>query len=92
MNYTKISINTALPEKPKARVMIIYTGGTFGMAHDTLGVLVPFNFSLILEQPSHLAQFVSRSDGDLFRSSYRFFQCRSLTLEDHWDHHRGALQ
>ena len=50
MNYKKININTALPEKPKARVMIIYTGGTFGMAHDAHGVLVPFDFSLILEQ------------------------------------------
>ena len=50
MNYKKISINTALPEKPKARVMIIYTGGTFGMAYDAHGVLVPFDFSLILEQ------------------------------------------
>ena len=49
MNYKKVNINTALPEKAKARVMIIYTGGTFGMAHDTHGVLVPFNFSLILE-------------------------------------------
>ncbi|MBS1682697.1 MAG: asparaginase [Bacteroidetes bacterium] len=29
--------------------MIIYTGGTFGMAHDANGVLVPFDFSLILE-------------------------------------------
>ena len=29
--------------------MIIYTGGTFGMAHDAAGVLVPFDFSLILE-------------------------------------------
>jgi L-asparaginase len=29
--------------------MIIYTGGTFGMAHDAKGVLVPFDFSLILE-------------------------------------------
>src|SRR5882672_1846166 len=49
MTYKKININTATPEKPKARVMIIYTGGTFGMAHDSRGVLVPFNFSLILE-------------------------------------------
>src|SRR5271170_1066466 len=45
----KISINTALPEKARARVMIIYTGGTFGMTYDVSGVLVPFNFSLILE-------------------------------------------
>jgi len=29
--------------------MIIYTGGTFGMAHDAHGVLVPFDFALILE-------------------------------------------
>ncbi|MBS1491810.1 MAG: asparaginase [Bacteroidetes bacterium] len=29
--------------------MIIYTGGTFGMAHDAKGVLVPFDFGLILE-------------------------------------------
>ncbi len=48
MNYSKVNINTALPEKPKARVMIIYTGGTFGMAHDGRGVLVPFDFSSIV--------------------------------------------
>lgn len=29
--------------------MIIYTGGTFGMVHDAQGVLLPFDFSLILE-------------------------------------------
>jgi L-asparaginase len=44
-----IHINTALPDKPRSRVMIIYTGGTFGMTLDAGGVLVPFNFSLILE-------------------------------------------
>lgn len=45
----KININTATPGKPQSKVMIIYTGGTFGMAHDANGVLVPFDFSLILE-------------------------------------------
>ena len=49
MNYKILSINTALPSKPKARVMIIYTGGTFGMIYDAQGVLLPFDFSLILE-------------------------------------------
>jgi L-asparaginase len=49
MNYKKININTATPEKPRARVLLIYTGGTFGMAHDAHGVLIPFDFSLILE-------------------------------------------
>ena len=49
MNFKTLVINTALPSKPKARVMIIYTGGTFGMIQDRQGVLLPFDFSLILE-------------------------------------------
>ncbi len=49
MKYTQISINTATPDRAKSRVMLIYTGGTFGMTHDAQGVLVPFDFSLILE-------------------------------------------
>jgi len=50
MNYKKININTAVPEKPRSRVLIIYTGGTFGMTTDARGVLVPFDFSLILNE------------------------------------------
>ena len=49
MNYSTININTAQPDKPKSKVMIIYTGGTFGMTTDAQGVLIPFDFSLILE-------------------------------------------
>jgi L-asparaginase len=49
MNYTRQRINTATPGLPKSRVMIIYTGGTFGMSYDSSGILVPFDFSLILE-------------------------------------------
>jgi L-asparaginase len=49
MKYTRQRINTATPEPPKARVMIIYTGGTFGMSYNSGGILVPFDFSLILE-------------------------------------------
>ncbi|HCM76877.1 MAG TPA: L-asparaginase 1 [Cytophagales bacterium] len=48
MNYKKININTALPANPKSRIMIVYTGGTFGMTRDANGVLVPFDFSHIL--------------------------------------------
>lgn len=48
--HKRISINTALPGKAKSRVMIIYTGGTFGMTYDATGVLIPFDFSLILQQ------------------------------------------
>jgi L-asparaginase len=49
MNLKKVSINTALPGKPRARVLIIYTGGTFGMMYDKDGVLIPFDFTSILE-------------------------------------------
>ena len=49
MKYKTLTIDTALPAKPKARVMIIYTGGTFGMVRDANGVLLPFDFALILE-------------------------------------------
>src|SRR5687768_6204602 len=49
MNLKRITINTALPQKPKGRILIIYTGGTFGMTYDGDGVLIPFDFGLILE-------------------------------------------
>ena len=49
MDLKKISINTASPEPARSKVLIIYTGGTFGMIKNKAGVLVPFDFSLILE-------------------------------------------
>jgi L-asparaginase len=49
--YKKIKITTPQTDSPRSGVMIIYTGGTFGMAHNDKGVLVPFDFSHIL---SHL--------------------------------------
>ncbi len=49
MKYKTLIINTALPSKARARVMIIYTGGTFGMIRDAHGILLPFDFSLIVE-------------------------------------------
>jgi L-asparaginase len=49
MNFKKISINTALPGKARSRILIIYTGGTFGMTYDKDGVLIPFDFASIVE-------------------------------------------
>lgn len=49
MKHHTLTIDTAMPGKPRARVMIIYTGGTFGMVRDANGTLAPFDFSLILE-------------------------------------------
>jgi L-asparaginase len=48
MSLKRIIINTP-SGKPRSRILIIYTGGTFGMTYDKDGVLVPFDFGLILE-------------------------------------------
>ncbi|HTJ49677.1 MAG TPA: asparaginase [Cyclobacteriaceae bacterium] len=48
MNLKKIVINTP-SGKPRSHILIIYTGGTFGMTYDKDGVLIPFDFGLILE-------------------------------------------
>ena len=49
MELKRIRINTAPHQKPRGRVLIVYTGGTFGMTYDAKGVLIPFDFGLILE-------------------------------------------
>ncbi len=44
----RITINTASPLQARARILIVYTGGTFGMIRDENGVLIPFDFNMIL--------------------------------------------
>ena len=56
-NYKIVNINTASPGKPKAAVLIIYTGGTLGMSYDEHGSLVPFNFSRIVEKVPSIQGF-----------------------------------
>lgn len=50
MKLRKVNVNTALPGQARARILVIYTGGTFGMSYDRDGVLVPFDFEYILTQ------------------------------------------
>jgi L-asparaginase len=50
MNLKKVSIKAALPGKKRARILVIYTGGTFGMMYNPEGVLIPFDFASIFEQ------------------------------------------
>jgi len=47
----KQTINAASSGKARSRVLIIYTGGTFGMVYDNNGALIPFDFASI---PEHL--------------------------------------
>lgn len=49
MKLNTTYINTSLQGNARAKVLIIYTGGTFGMMRNTQGVLAPFDFSNILE-------------------------------------------
>ncbi|MFC4873066.1 asparaginase [Negadavirga shengliensis] len=54
MNYKIVRLNTAAKTEIEHAVLIIYTGGTLGMAYDESGALVPFNFGKILEKIPNL--------------------------------------
>lgn len=54
MNYRIVNLNTSAGEDPESSILIIYTGGTFGMAYDSAGSLVPFNFGRVLERVPEL--------------------------------------
>ncbi|MGI9543407.1 MAG: asparaginase [Cyclobacteriaceae bacterium] len=47
--YKKIEIPTHGAKDPQSKVLIIYTGGTFGMAYGPKGSLQPFDFGDIFE-------------------------------------------
>lgn len=50
MTSTLIRLNTAAPADPEASILIIYTGGTFGMVYDARqGALMPFDFNQALD-------------------------------------------
>lgn len=50
MNYKIVNIATASGLNPRSHILIIYTGGTFGMSYDETGALVPFNFGLVIDK------------------------------------------
>lgn len=47
--YKRIELDIASPNPPKANILLIYTGGTFGMESALDGTLVPFDFNRVLE-------------------------------------------
>ncbi|GAB3990318.1 asparaginase [Spirosoma daeguense] len=51
MTYKTIHIKPRSSNKPQASVLVIYTGGTFGMVYDQqAGQLVPFDFERVLDR------------------------------------------
>lgn len=95
---TSITINTASPEPARANILILYTGGTFGMTYDERGVLVPFDFSLILHHlPSlrnlALSLTVVSFDKPIDSSNVQpeHWQMLARLVADHYDTHDGFV-
>ena len=55
--YSKITLDIASPNAPEAHVLLIYTGGTFGMGASEDGSLVPFDFHKIVEKIPVIQEF-----------------------------------
>ncbi|GAB3550441.1 asparaginase [Spirosoma fluminis] len=48
MSYKTVYINPVLPKRPRQSVLVIYTGGTFGMVYDQRAdQLIPFDFERV---------------------------------------------
>jgi L-asparaginase len=98
MNLKKVSINTALPGKARARILIIYTGGTFGMSYDKDGVLTPFSFEYILDQLPTLKNLALDITAVSFETpidssniSPEHWQLISSVIYDQYDAHDGFV-
>jgi L-asparaginase len=51
MTYKTVQINPVSPAQARASVLVIYTGGTFGMVYDPkASQLVPFDFDRVLDR------------------------------------------
>ena len=60
MTHSYFNIDTAAPAAAEAAVLLIYTGGTVGMAYDQGRALVPMKFASILQNIPELRQFRMR--------------------------------
>ena len=60
MTHSYFNIDTAAPAAAEAAVLLIYTGGTVGMAYDEGRALVPMKFASILQNIPELRQFRMR--------------------------------
>lgn len=56
-NYKIVNIRTTAKVDPELAILIIYTGGTFGMVSDEEGALKPFNFGRVIELIPELKSF-----------------------------------
>ncbi|MEQ9424015.1 MAG: asparaginase [Cyclobacteriaceae bacterium] len=50
ISYEVVDLVTSKASNPKASLLVIYTGGTFGMAYNESGSLAPFNFNHVIDK------------------------------------------
>ncbi|MDQ2658413.1 MAG: asparaginase [Bacteroidota bacterium] len=94
----RIIINTASPEPARGKILILYTGGTFGMTYDAQGVLIPFDFSLILHHLPALKNLaleltVISFDTPIDSSNIQpeHWQILARLVAEHYDTHDGFV-
>ena len=95
---TSITINTASPQQARGSILILYTGGTFGMTYDGQGVLIPFNFSSILDHLPALRNLalelkVISFDRPIDSSNIQpeHWQALAGLIYEHYDTHDGFV-
>lgn len=98
MNLKRVSVNTALPGKARSRILLIYTGGTFGMSYDKDGILIPFNFEYILDQLPTLKNLALAITAVSFETPIdssninpEHWQLISSVIYDQYDQHDGFV-
>ncbi|WP_114782321.1 asparaginase [Botryobacter ruber] len=99
MKVVKVEIDTAAPADPEASILIIYTGGTIGMAFDEKAKhLVPFNFNMILDKVPELQQFkylltVISLDPPIDSSNVTIptWVMLARLIEDNYEHYDGFV-
>jgi len=50
INFHQVDVTTSRSIHPKASLLIIDTGGTFGMAYDKSSTLIPFDFKQVIKK------------------------------------------
>ncbi len=98
MKLKRTSINTATPSPTRGKVLIIYTGGTFGMVSDQDGSLIPLDFSLILGYLPTLKNLALELTVVSFESpidssniSPEHWKVIASTIYDDYDQHDGFV-
>jgi L-asparaginase len=85
--YKTVTINPVLPNRPRASVLVIYTGGTLGMVFEK-GQLVPFDFEQILDRLPE----IKRLDFEITFTSLEEIMDSSNMRPDVWEEIARLIQ